>query len=111
MAKRSKSPGGSQMSGRGVMQQIQQLQEQMLKAQEELKSEVVSGSAGGGAVIVEVTGDQRVLSVKVDSSLLEDGDQELLQDLILAAVNQGLDESRKLAEKKLGPLAGQGLPF
>jgi DNA-binding YbaB/EbfC family protein len=93
------------------MQQIQQLQEQMLKAQEELKNEVVSGSAGGGAVTVTVSGDQRVLTVEVDSGLIEDGDQDLLQDLIQAAVNQGLDESRKLAEKKLGPLAGQGLPF
>jgi DNA-binding YbaB/EbfC family protein len=111
MSKRSKTPGGSNLGGRGVMQQIQQLQEQMLKAQEELKNEVVSGSAGGGAVIVEVTGDQRILSVKVDAGLIEDADQELLQDLILAAVNQGLEESRKLAEKKLGPLAGQGLPF
>ena len=93
------------------MQQIQQLQEQMLRAQEELKNEVVSGSAGGGVVTVTVSGDQRLLSVNVDSGLIEDGDQELVQDLILAAVNQGLDESRKLAEKKLGPLAGQGLPF
>jgi DNA-binding YbaB/EbfC family protein len=99
------------LGGRGVMQQIQQLQEQMLKAQEELKNEKVEGSAGGGAVTVEVSGDQRVLSVTVDPGLIEDGDGELIQDLFLAAVNQGLDESRKLAESKLGPLAGQGLPF
>ena len=111
MSKRPKAPGGSGIGGRGVMQQIQQLQEQMLKAQEELKNEEVTGSAGGGAVTVTVTGDQRVLTVKVDQELIADGDQELLQDLILAAVNQGLEESRKLAEKKLGPLAGQGLPF
>ena len=110
MAKRSKAGGGG-LGGHGVMQQIQQLQEQMLKAQEELKNEVVTGSAGGGAVTVTVTGDQRVLSVKVDQELIADGDQELLQDLVLAAVNQGLEESRKLAESKLGPLAGQGLPF
>jgi len=58
-----------------------------------------------------VTGDQRVLSVSVDPGLIEDGDQEILEDLILTAINQGLDESRKLAESKLGPLAGQGLPF
>jgi DNA-binding YbaB/EbfC family protein len=109
MSKRPKGPGG--LSGQGVMQQIQQLQEQMLKAQEELKSEVVRGTAGGGAVIVEVSGDQRVLSVQIDQGLIEDGDRELLQDLIMAGLNQGLDESRKLAEKKLGPLAGQGLPF
>ena len=111
MSKRSKAPGGSNLGGRGVMQQIQQLQEQMLKAQEELKNEVVTGSAGGGAVTVTVTGDQRILTVTVDEGLIADGDQELLQDLILAAVNQGLEESRKLAESRLGPLAGQGLPF
>jgi len=110
MAKRAKSVG-SNLGGQGVMQQIQQLQEQMLKAQEALADEVVSGSAGGGAVTVEVTGDQRVLSVCVDPGLIEDGDQEILQDLVLSAINQGLDESRKLAEQKLGPLAGQGLPF
>ncbi|MEJ2411481.1 MAG: YbaB/EbfC family nucleoid-associated protein [Anaerolineales bacterium] len=111
MAKRSKGAGMDSLGGRGVMQQIQQLQEQMLKAQEELKNEKVEGSAGGGAVTVEVSGDQRVLSVTVDPGLIEDGDGELIQDLFLAAVNQGLDESRKLAESKLGPLAGQGLPF
>lgn len=110
MAKRSKGPG-SGIGGQGVMQQIQQLQEQMLKAQEQLAEEVVNGSAGGGAVKVVVTGDQRVLSVSVDPGLIEDGDQEILEDLILTAINQGLDESRKLAESRLGPLAGQGLPF
>jgi DNA-binding YbaB/EbfC family protein len=110
MAKRSKD-GGSGLGGQGVMQQIQQLQEQMLKAQEQLAEEQVNGSAGGGAVQVVVTGDQRVLSVSVDPGLIEDGDQEILEDLVLTAINQGLDESRKLAESKLGPLAGQGLPF
>jgi len=109
MAKRSK--GSSGLGGQGVMQQIQQLQEQMLKAQEQLAEEQVTASAGGGAVQVVVTGDQRVLTVKVDPGLIEDGDQEILEDLILTAINQGLDESRKLAESKLGPLAGQGLPF
>ena len=110
MAKRPKSSEGSQ-GGRGVMQQIQQLQEQMLKAQEELAEQQVTGSAGGGAVKVVVTGDQRVLSVNVDPALIEDGDVELIQDLILTAINQGLELSRGLAEEKLGPLAGQGLPF
>ncbi|NQS90902.1 MAG: YbaB/EbfC family nucleoid-associated protein [Chloroflexi bacterium] len=110
MAKRPKSPA-SGLGGHGVMQQIQQLQEQMIKAQESLAEEQVTGSAGGGAVTVVVTGDQRVLSVDVDAGLIEDGDQEILQDLILTAINQGLDKSRKLAEEKMGPLAGQGLPF
>ena len=110
MAKRPKSSGGN-LGGKGVMQQIQQLQEQMIKAQEKLAEEKVIGSAGGGAVQITVTGDQRVLSVVVEQELIEDGDQELLQDLILTAINQGLERSRNLAEEKLGPLAGQGLPF
>lgn len=110
MTKKAKA-GGSGMGGKGIMRQIQQLQEQMLKAQEDLKSEQVTGSSGGGAVEVTLTGDQRVLSVRVDPQLLEDGDVELIQDLILAAINQGLEKSRGLAEERLGPLAGQGLPF
>jgi DNA-binding YbaB/EbfC family protein len=109
MAKRTKSPGN--LGGQGVMQQIQQLQEQMLKAQATLAEEQVIGSAGGGAVQVTATGDQRILEVKLDPDLIKDGDQELLEDLILSAANQALDKSRKLAEQKLGPLAGQGLPF
>lgn len=110
MAKRPKS-GISTGGGKGVMQQIQQLQEQMIKAQEALAEEQVTGSAGGGAVKVLVTGDQRVLSVRVDQALIEDGDVELIQDLFLTAINQGLEQSRSLAEERLGPLAGQGLPF
>ena len=110
MAKRAKS-GGSELGGRGVMQQIQQLQEQMLKAQEALAEEQVSGSAGGGAVKVIATGDQRILSVSLDPDLISEGDRELIEDLFLTAANQALEESRKLAEQKLGPLAGQGLPF
>ncbi len=110
MAKRPK-PGGSTRGGQGVMQQIQQLQEQMIKAQEALAEEQVTGSAGGGAVKVIVTGNQRVLSVSVDQALIEDGDVELIQDLFLTAINQGLEQSRSLAEERMGPLAGQGLPF
>jgi DNA-binding YbaB/EbfC family protein len=93
------------------MQQIQQLQDQMIKAQQALAEEKVQGSAGGGAVQVIATGDQRILEVNIDQSLIDDGDKELLDDLVYTAVNQALDESRKLAEGKLGPLAGQGLPF
>lgn len=110
MAKRSKS-GGKDLGNRGVMQQIQQLQEQMVKAQEALAEEQVTGSAGGGAVKVVLSGDQRVLSVSVDPDLIADGDQQLIEDLFLAAANLALEQSRKLAEKKLGPLPGQGLPF
>jgi hypothetical protein len=110
MTKRPKTSEGN-LGGKGVMQQIQQLQEQMIKAQEALAEEQVTGSAGGGAVKVVFTGDQQVLSVSVDPTVLEDSDVEMIQDLILTAIKQGLEKSKKLAEEKLGPLAGQGLPF
>ena len=98
---------GGQM---GMMQQLQKLQEQLAQAQEELKSETVSYSAGGGAIKMVMTGDQHCQSVEIDPELLKDADVEMLQDLVLAAVNGALDASRALASEKMGPLAG-GLPF
>jgi DNA-binding YbaB/EbfC family protein len=98
---------GGQM---GMMQQIQKLQEQLVQAQEQLAQETVNYSAGGGAIKVVMTGDQRCQSVEIDPDLLKDLDVEMLQDLVLAAVNGALEASRNLASERLGPLAG-GLPF
>ena len=94
-----------------MMQQIQKLQQEMLKAQEELAGMEVEGSAGGGAVKVTVTGDQKLQAIEIDPGLVEEEDVEMLQDLVLAAINNGLDKSREMAAEKLGPLAGGGLPF
>lgn len=107
MAKGFKAPKTNQM---GMMQKLQRMQEQLEQAQEQLANETVTNSAGGGAVKVVVTGDQRFQSIEIDPALLQDGDVEMLQDLILTAVNGGLDASRKLQAEKMGPLAG-GLPF
>jgi DNA-binding YbaB/EbfC family protein len=93
-----------------MMQQIQKLQEQLVQAQEKLAQETVNYSAGGGAINVVMTGDQRCQSVVIDPELLKDIDVEMLQDLVLAAVNGALDASRAMASDRLGPLAG-GLPF
>jgi DNA-binding YbaB/EbfC family protein len=98
---------GGQM---GMMKQIQQLQEQLVQAQEQLAQETVNYSAGGGAIKVVMTGDQRCQSVQIDPELLKDMDVEMLQDLVLAAINGALEASRALASERLGPLAG-GLPF
>ena len=98
---------GGQM---GMMKQIQQLQEQLVQAQEQLAQETVNYSAGGGAIKVVMTGDQKCQSVEINPELLIDMDVEMLQDLVLAAVNGALDASRALASERLGPLAG-GLPF
>jgi nucleoid-associated protein EbfC len=94
----------------GMMQQLQKLQEQLVQAQEQLAQETVNYSAGGGAINVVMTGDQRCQSVVIDPELLKDADIEMLQDLVLAAVNGALDASRALASERMGPLAG-GLPF
>jgi hypothetical protein len=93
-----------------MMQQLQKLQEQMEQAQAQLAEETVTASAGGGAVSVTVTGDQRCKAVTIDPELLKEGDVEILQDLILTAFNTALDQSRQMAADRLGPLAS-GLPF
>jgi DNA-binding YbaB/EbfC family protein len=93
-----------------MMQQLQKLQEQLMEAQAKLAEEIITGTAGGGAVKVSVTGDQRCTAVEIDPELLADGDVEMLQDLILAAFNTALEDSRNLAAERLGPLTG-GLPF
>jgi len=102
---------GPAMGGQGgMMQQLQRLQQQMEEAQAKLALETVSASAGGGAIKVVMTGDQKCQSVEINPDLLKDVDAEMLQDLVLSAVNLALDQSRELQQKLMGPLAG-GLPF
>jgi len=93
-----------------MMQQLQRMQQQLAEAQAQLAEEIVTATAGGGAIKVTMTGDQKCRAVVIDPELLKDADAEMLQDLVLSAVNIALDESRELAAQKLGPLAG-GLPF
>ena len=99
--------GGGQA---GMMQQIQKLQKDMAEAQEKLAVETVSVTAGGGAITVTMTGEQVCKSVEIDPDFLKDADAEMLNDMVLTAVNLALDKSRELQEKMMGPLAG-GLPF
>lgn len=108
MAKGFKGP--KMQNQMGMMQQLQKLQEQLEVAQAKLAEETVSASAGGGAVTITVTGDQQCRAVEIDAALLQEGDVEMLQDLLLAAFNSALEKSRQLAAERLGPLAG-GLPF
>ncbi len=99
--------GGGQA---GMMQQLQRLQKQMEEAQAKLAVETVTATAGGGAIKVIMTGDQKCKSVEISSDFLKDADAEMLQDLVLSVVNMALDNSRELQQKLMGPLAG-GLPF
>lgn len=108
MAKGFKSP--KMQNPMNMMGQIQKLQEQLQEAQAKLAEETVTAAAGGGVVKVTVTGDQRCQAVEIDPQVFEDGDAEMLQDLVLTAFNNALEKSRELAAERLGPLAG-GLPF
>jgi DNA-binding YbaB/EbfC family protein len=102
---------GPKMGGQaGMMQQLQKMQQQMAEAQEKLAVETVTATAGGGAIKVVMTGDQKCQSVEISPDFIKDADAEMLQDLVLSAVNMALDQSRELQEKMMGPLAG-GLPF
>jgi DNA-binding YbaB/EbfC family protein len=92
------------------MGNLQRLQQQMMqelgRIQEELKTTMVDGSAGGGVVKATATGEQRLVSVTIDPSAVDPDDVEMLQDLIVAAVNDALSTSKQLAESKMSALTG-----
>ncbi|HEY2162221.1 MAG TPA: YbaB/EbfC family nucleoid-associated protein [Solirubrobacteraceae bacterium] len=89
-----------------LLKQAQKMQEEMLAAQETLKDEVVEASAGGGMVTVQVTGELHVNSITINPEAVDPDDVELLQDMVLAAVNEGLRAAQELASAKLGGIAG-----
>ena len=92
-----------------MIRQMQQMQDRMAKVQTELDSETVEASAGGGAVRVVMTGTQKVVSVAIDPAAA--GDSEMLQDLVVAAVNEALELSKQLGAAKMQAIAsGLGLP-
>ena len=96
-----------------LMQQAQQMQEQMARAQDELASETVEASAGGGLVTVKATGAGEIREIKIDPKAIDPDDPELLEDLVLAAVNEALRSAQALAQSRLGAatgLGGLGLP-
>lgn len=114
MAKGFNRPmGGGMGGGGGMMSQLKKMQEQMTAAQEQLAEETVTASVGGGAIKIIMTGDQQCKGVQIDPELLKDADADMLQDLVLSAINAALDQSRELASQKMGPLTGglSGLGF
>jgi len=89
-----------------MMKQVQKMQADMAKAQEALKDEEVSATAGGGMVTVKVSGDQVLKSIEIKPEAIDPDDPELLQDMVLAAVNEGMRASQELAAQKMGGLTG-----
>jgi len=89
-----------------MLKQVQKMQADMVAAQEQLKDEVVEASAGGGTVTVKISGDLEVKAIAIDPQAVDPDDVELLQDMVLAAVNEGLRAAQELASKKLGGITG-----
>ena len=89
-----------------MLKQVQQMQAEMAKAQEELKNETVEATAGGGTVTVVMTGELKVTEVRIDPDAVDPDDVELLQDLVLAAFNEALRSAQELQQRKLGAATG-----
>jgi nucleoid-associated protein EbfC len=97
----AKQPNLNQM-----MRQVQQMQAEMMKAQEELKNEVVEASAGGGMVTVKISGDLELRELRIDPEAVDPEDVELLQDMVQAAVNEAIRSAQELAASKMGAATG-----
>jgi nucleoid-associated protein EbfC len=97
----AKQPNLNQM-----MRQVQQMQAEMMKAQEELKNEVVEASAGGGMVTVKISGDLELKELRIDPEAVDPEDVELLQDMVQAAVNEAIRSAQELAASKMGAATG-----
>ncbi|MBT9163119.1 MAG: Nucleoid-associated protein [Chloroflexi bacterium] len=91
---------------KGMLKQAQELQAKLIKAQDELEHATVEASSGGGAVTVVVTGQQAIRSIKISPEVVDPDDVELLEDMILAALNEAMEKARGLAAKRLGSLTG-----
>jgi hypothetical protein len=93
--------------GMGNLQRMaQQMQQEMLRIQGELESMTIDGSAGGGVVKAVVTGKQELVSITIDPSAVDPEDVDMLQDLIVAAINDALGNSRRVAEEKMAAVTG-----
>ncbi len=96
---------------RNMMRQMQQLQDKLEKAKEELNHKSVEGTAGGGAVAIVMDGHQRVLDVRIAPEAVDPDDVETLQDVVLAAINDATEKSQEMAGKHLNAVTGGlGLP-
>jgi DNA-binding YbaB/EbfC family protein len=94
-----------------LMKQAQQMQQKFLKLQEELKEKTVEAASGGGAIKVVVTGGKIVKEIIIDKELVTSGDVDMLQDLILAAVNEGINRAQEMIDEETKKITGgMGLP-
>jgi len=97
-----------------MMKQVQKMQAEMMRVQQELGEKTVDGTAGGGAVTVTANGHQQIVAIKIDPSAVDPEDVEMLEDLVLAAVNDALKKSQEMASSAMAQVTGglsiPGLP-
>ncbi len=101
---RGGGPGGFDVNA--LMKQAQQMQDQMLQAQEQLKEETVEASAGGGMVKVKMGGDLTLREISIDPEAIDPEEAEMLAEMVQAAVNEGLRAAQELASSKMGGITG-----
>ena len=101
---RGGGPGGFDVNA--LMKQAQQMQQQMLEAQEQLKDETVEASAGGGMVKVKMAGDMTLREISIDPEAIDPEEAEILADMVQAAVNEALRAAQDLASSKMGGITG-----
>ena len=106
MAKGKFGGFGGGMNMQAMMKQAQKMQENMLKAQEEIAQMETIGTAGGGMVTVTVTGTSALKSIEIKPDVVDPDDIEMLQDLIIAAVNEGMRQIDEISESKMGKVTG-----
>jgi DNA-binding YbaB/EbfC family protein len=103
--------GGGMGNMNNMIKQAQKMQKDMMKVQEELEQRQIEASAGGGAITVVVTGKKELVSIKIKPEVVDPDDVELLQDLILAAVNEAIRQAEEMVSNEMGKLTGGlGLP-
>jgi hypothetical protein len=89
-----------------MMKQAKQVQEQIIKMQEELKQREIEATAGGGAITVRVNGKQELLSIKISPEVVDSEDIEMLEDLVMAAVNEGIRQSQEMVSTEMAKITG-----
>ena len=94
------------MNMNAIMKQAKQMQAQMMKIQEKLADEKVEATVGGGMVTATFTGQGDIVEIKIDPEVINKDDKEMLEDLIVSAVNEGLKKSRELMNEKMGGITG-----
>ncbi|HUT83583.1 MAG TPA: YbaB/EbfC family nucleoid-associated protein [Thermodesulfobacteriota bacterium] len=89
-----------------IMKQAQKIQSEIARVQQELSRKTVEASAGGGMVTVLANGKQEIISVKIEPEVVTSGDIEMIQDLVLAAVNEALKKSQEMVAEEMGKITG-----